>query len=219
MFRGRKAQTATEFAILGTLIIVAFSFLINYSEKINRQQSYLMQTFRSALKTARTENNAASYTRVAFRRMPNVTSPMELGQLQSFSSSSNILWSKGEEPDEYGYYEEKKSVNKYQLNEADAIDVTQREDEDQPAEGDVETNSSSFQNTISSNRAFVKTEGSGSITTKRTLSATDVLNANLALGFDSANKQTTYQQFEQYLGEGGKYYPDQASLERSRSMQ
>ncbi|MFH0854901.1 MAG: hypothetical protein V1869_00055 [Candidatus Omnitrophota bacterium] len=219
MSTGTRAQAATEFAILGMLIIVAFSFLINYSEKLNRQQSYIMQTFRAALKTARQANDSASYTRVVFRRMPNISNPMELGQMQSFSSSSNVLWSTGEELDKYGYYVEKKGVNKYQLNEAGAIDVTQREDANQPAEGEVETNASSFQDTIDANRVLVKNEGSGNILTTKTLNAADTLQANVALGFDNATNQVVYQQFNQYLGSDGKYYPDQTSLQRSRSMQ
>ena len=99
MFYNKKAQAATELAVLGSLIIVAFSFLIQYSEKINRQQSYIQQTFRAALAEARNANKSASYTRVAFRRMPNVSSPMELGQQQTFSSSSNVLWADGKNTD------------------------------------------------------------------------------------------------------------------------
>ncbi|MCX5706985.1 MAG: hypothetical protein NTW13_04955 [Candidatus Omnitrophica bacterium] len=74
LIRVKKAQATTELAILGSLLIVAFTFLINYSEKINRQQSYLMQAFRQALGTR------GGYTMVAYRRMANVSRPMELGQ-------------------------------------------------------------------------------------------------------------------------------------------
>lgn len=135
MLRNRKAQTATEFAVLGALVILAFSFLINYSEKLNRQQSYIMQTFRAALKEARNANNAASYTRVAFRRMPNVDNPMELGQLQSFSNTSNVLWADGKDfrkedgEDASGVmqYRDVPGVVKYHLNEDTAIDIPQPE--------------------------------------------------------------------------------------------
>ncbi|OQB14407.1 MAG: hypothetical protein BWY16_00169 [Candidatus Omnitrophica bacterium ADurb.Bin205] len=52
MVRGKVGQSTTEFVVLGSLIIMAFSFLINYSEKLNRQQSYIQQSFRAALKEA-----------------------------------------------------------------------------------------------------------------------------------------------------------------------
>ena len=126
MLNNRRAQTATEFAVLGSLIIVAFAFLINYSEKLNRQQYYIQQTFRAALQEARKANNSASYTRVAFNRMPNVSSPMELGQLQNFSSSANVLWQDGKSSrDADG--RDILGVAKYQLNEAAPIDIPQHE--------------------------------------------------------------------------------------------
>jgi len=135
MFRERKAQSVTEFAILGSLIIVAFAFLINYSEKLNRQQSCIQQTFRAALEEARNANNSASYTKLGFRRMPNLSSPMELGQLQSFSSSASVLWADGKNSrkeageDAKGVmrYKDIPGVVKYQLNEAPAISIPQPE--------------------------------------------------------------------------------------------
>ncbi len=125
MFRERRAQTATEFAVIGSLIIIAFAFLISYSEKINRQQYYLQQTFRLALKEARKADNSASYTQVIFNRMPNVSRPMELGQLQSFSHSSSVLWQDGKNSrDNDG--RDKLGVVKYQLNDEE-VNVPQHE--------------------------------------------------------------------------------------------
>lgn len=212
MLSSRKAQAATELAVLGALIFIAFYFLINYSERLNRQQSYIMQTFRSALKEARKANDAATYTKVVFRRMPNVSQPMELGQLQTFSSSASVFWAKGEKMDEYGYVEEKKGVNKYQLNEDAAIDLPSREDADQPAAGMTETSTTTFTNKISSVNDFGKREAVGGIVTAKQLKAADTQEAKVTID----NKEYT---FKHNLGEGGKYYPDQASLTRSRSMQ
>ena len=87
-----KGQSATEMAIFGTLIIAAFSFVIMFSERINRQQSYIMQGFRESLKEARTRKGPVSYTKIADRRMPNVSAPMTLGSQETFSSDSNIIW-------------------------------------------------------------------------------------------------------------------------------
>lgn len=129
-----KAQAATELAILGALIIVAFSFLINYSEKINRQQASIQQAFRAALFEAKSANNSVSYSKKTFLRLPNVGSPKELGQLESFSDKAMILWKDGKDRDDvYAYTKnptngnmewnligryERKGLSKYQFNDA-----------------------------------------------------------------------------------------------------
>ncbi|MFA5385842.1 MAG: hypothetical protein WC364_14500, partial [Eubacteriales bacterium] len=98
----RKGQAATEMAIFGTLIIVAFAFIIMFSERINRQQSYIMQGFRESLREARDHGGPISYTKINHRRMPNVNSPMTLGALETFNSDSNVVWGNqlfGQPPD------------------------------------------------------------------------------------------------------------------------
>ncbi|MDO8661646.1 MAG: hypothetical protein Q7K98_00275 [Candidatus Omnitrophota bacterium] len=219
MLVNRKAQTITELAVLGSLIIVAFAFLINYSEKINRQQAYLQQTFRLALKEAKNANNSASYNKVVFNRMPNVSNPMELGQVQSFSNSSNVLWADGKNRNPDGT--PKDGVSKYQLNEASAIDVPITKSQNPPASGTTATSTNTFTNTVNTTTTFVKNETPGGIiTTTKTLNATDTLDATVTVG---TNPQT----FTHKLGGGsleegggGKYYPDNSkTLERTRSMQ
>ncbi len=197
IFRARKAQALTELTILGTLIIVAFAFLINYSERLNREQSYLQQTFRAALKEARGAGISASYTKVAFRRLPNVASPMELGQMQNYSSNASVLWSNGTS--------EANPVSKYQLNEDAAIGIPYS---DEPAAGTVETSTNTFINDTNSIVTFTKTEGSGAISTVKTLHAEDQLTANVNIG------GTDYS-FTHYLGADGKYYPVPGSLDRT----
>jgi prepilin-type processing-associated H-X9-DG protein len=203
MFFSRKAQAATEFAVLGSLIIVAFAFLINFSEKLNRQQAYIQQTFRAALKEARLANNSASYTKVAFRRMPNVSSPMELGQLQSFSNSANVLWADGKSTAAHG-------VSKYQLNEAAAIDIPYRA----TPTNTTEVNVNSFINNTNASTNLLKAEAGGIINTTKTLNAQDRLTADVTISGVPYN-------FEQELGDEGKYYPATGgiTLQRSRDMQ
>ena len=202
MIRGKVGQSTTEFVVLGSLIIMAFSFLINYSEKLNRQQSYIQQSFRAALKEARAANHSASYTKVAFRRMPNVMTPMELGQVQSFSGSASVLWSDGKNSSPHG-------VSKYQFNEDAAIDIPYR---DTPGEGTVETSENKFVNITSADTIFSKQESPGGIITNKSLTAKDTLTADIDIS------GSTYL-FRHTLGEGGKYYPGDHVLERSRSMQ
>ena len=90
--KNNKAQAATELAILGSLIIVAFSYLMMYSEKLNREQSYIMQTFRHAMKEAYDGGGSANYTRIVHQRTANITDPMRLGQLDTYSSSASLVW-------------------------------------------------------------------------------------------------------------------------------
>ena len=203
MLFNRRAQSATELAVLGSLVIVAFAFLINYSEKLNRQQAYIQQTFRLALLEARTANNSAAYTKVAFRRMPNVGNPMELGQLQSFSNSSNVLWADGKSTDPHG-------VTKYQLNEAAALTIPYRA----TPVNTTETNTSEFTNDMSSTTTFVKNEnaGVGPINTTKVLTAQDHLIASVTI---SGAVHT----FDHYLRVGGKYDAGAAALIRAKNRQ
>ena len=188
MLQIKKAQAATELVVLGTLVIVAFAFLINYSEKLNRQQANIQQTFRAALKESRGTNNSASYTKVVFRRMANVATPMELGQLQNFSSSANVLWADGTNTSD--------PTSKYKLNDAAAISIPYREN---PAEGTVEESHSSFMNTVKSTTTFTKQQSGGNIVTTKTLDAKDTLNAKIDI---SGHEYS----FTHELGPGGRYH-------------
>jgi len=198
MFLNGKAQATTEFAVLGSLIIVAFAFLINYSEKLNRQQANLQQTFRAALSEARAANNSAVYTKVAFRRMPNISNPMEIGQLQSFSSSANVLWADGKSEDEHG-------VNKYQLNEAAPIVIPYRA----TPVNTTEVNTNSFTNDVSTSNTTVKTEDATGITTVKTLVAQDRLTASVTVS-------GTQYDFTHWLHPGGKYDAGEVAVARTR---
>ena len=201
MLLGKRGQATTEFVVMGSLILMAFYFLINYSEKLNRQQATMQQSFRTALKEARNANNTASYTKVVFRRMPNVMSPMELGQIQSFSGSANVFWGDGTSTDE--------GVSRYQLNEGAAIDIPYRET---PDEGTVEVSDNSFVHDVSSQVVTTKRESRGNIVTTKSLVASDTLKANIDISGSSYS-------FTHTLGEGGKYYPGGHTLTRSRSME
>jgi hypothetical protein len=121
-------QAATEMAIFGVLIIAAFTFIIMFSERINRQQAYIMQSFRESLKESRALKSPVSYTKIAHRRMPNISSPMNLGGMETFSADSNVVW--GDRlfglPDDLsgvGGVEPPESHTFYKLNDAEKIEV------------------------------------------------------------------------------------------------
>ena len=114
----RNGQSATELAIFGALIITAFSFAIMFSERINRQQSYIMQSFRATLTKARANMGPVSYTKIADRRLPNVSSPMTLGNLETFSDSSSAMWGNN--------FDQLNQSHSYdQVNDASETTVTQ----------------------------------------------------------------------------------------------
>ena len=91
LFRGKKAQALVELAVLGSLVIMVFSYIIIYSENLNRQQAVNMQTFRTALSNAG-GGGSASYTNLVHRRMANVLNPYQLGEMNTLSSSASVLW-------------------------------------------------------------------------------------------------------------------------------
>jgi hypothetical protein len=190
MLRNRKAQAVLELAILGSIIIVAFSILIDYSEKLNREQSYMQQTFRAALKKAQALNNSASWQTVDFRRMPNVANPMELGQLQQFASGNSVLWSDGQKL--AGVETQPKSY--FELNRTELVEIPISGGPG-PQEGTLTSSSSGYTSNLTSNTSFEKTEASGNITTHKQLDATDNL----------AYSDTTVGGISSALGSGGKY--------------
>ena len=99
MSRKNKAQAATELAVLGSLIIVVFSYLMLYGQKLNRQQAYLMKTFRAALEEVKGEGSV-SYIKVAHRRIANINTPYALSQPELYSSSAYVLWGIGDKKSE-----------------------------------------------------------------------------------------------------------------------
>lgn len=201
MLRNHKAQALLELAILGSLLILVFSYAIDASERYNREQSYMQQTFRAALKKAHEINNSAGWQAVDFRRMPNTTSPMELGALQQFSSSSNVLWSDGKKIDG----QETKSKSYIQFNR-------EKETELPSAPGlynSTATSYSGYTSKIKSEVGFKKSESGGKIVTYKSLAPEDQVT------YTSSNLG----QFSFGLDEGGKYKVGGQGYSRSRSMQ
>lgn len=205
MFGKRKAQAVLELAILGSLIIMAFSILISYSEKYNREQSYMQQTFRAALKKAQEINNSASWTTTDFRRMPNVTNPMEIGTLQQFGSGNSVLWSDGKKKGK----EETEPEAYFELNRIKVVKILASEGPG-AQEGDITISNSSYTSSLNSPAQFIKKESGGNISTQKTLKATD----NISGSADISGRKVS---LDSSLGEGGKYTG--GGLSRGTSMQ
>jgi uncharacterized protein (UPF0333 family) len=205
MLKDRKGQAAVELAVLGALVILAFSYLISYSERLNRQQANLMQTFRAALKTANDANSSGSFTKVAHRRMANVTNPFQLGSVEVFSDSASVYWSDGKKDEGASEDEDDPGVNLKQVNDSDPEQQPESEDHsagDTEVTTDVSTYVTSAESTLTKDNA-----PGGPVSTTRSLAAED----KLTIG-ESETDVTTF-----YLGADGKYYTDQTSLNRSRT--
>jgi len=184
MLRDQKAQAVLELAILGSLIITAFAILISYSEGYNREQSYMQQTFRAALKKAQKLNNSASWTTTDFRRMPNLTNPMELGQLQQFGSGSSVLWTDGKQiAGAGGALEDSVPKAYFQLNRVQPYsnEFSVNEEDAGPQEGDITISNSYHYSYLNSSAYSHKTEG-GNIHTNKTLTATDTIIGGAKVG-------------------------------------
>ena len=187
MLRNRKAQALLELAILGSLLILAFSYAIDASERYNREQSYMQQTFRAALKQAHKINNSAGWQTVDFRRMPNTNSPMELGTLQQFSSSNNVLWTDGKKID--GKETESKSYLQFNREK-------EKELPDTPGlYYTTATSYSGYTSKIASETKFNKDESEGKIVTYKSLAPEDEVTYN----------SSNLGKFSFGLDEGGKY--------------
>ncbi|MFH1077575.1 MAG: hypothetical protein V1753_12245 [Pseudomonadota bacterium] len=93
LFRNKKAQAATEIAIIGSLIIMVFSYLLVYSVKLRKRQLYIQRAFRLAIAEAKAAGTATAEVSV-YKRMPNVTDPYVPGEKANFGGGAAILWSK-----------------------------------------------------------------------------------------------------------------------------
>ncbi|MFH1519360.1 MAG: hypothetical protein ABIE75_02175 [Candidatus Omnitrophota bacterium] len=88
----RKAQAVLEIGILGSLILIAFSLLISYIQRLNDEQYTLMGNFRQALKKAHDENAIVNYTTLEDRRHIDINTPLA-GQRTNLSASNYVHWS------------------------------------------------------------------------------------------------------------------------------
>ena len=94
LLKSRKAQAAVEIAIIGSLIILAFSYLILFTWKVNIRQELLQQVYRDMLKGAKVDGKShASPT--FFQRGPNILDPYAPGALTPLKISGQIYWHPG----------------------------------------------------------------------------------------------------------------------------
>ncbi len=111
----QKGQAIAEMAILGSLILVAFSTLLVYGQRLELQQKIKMEAFRNALSKAYQSNNAVSYTLKRDLRLTNLFSGFGEGDASALSASASVMWQKGS-PGSQGSDDEQ-SFAFYQIND------------------------------------------------------------------------------------------------------
>lgn len=92
---GKKGQAAVELAIFGSLILVAFSVLLMYGQRLESQQQVKMEAFRKALQKAYQHNGSVNYTFKKEARSFNLFGGFGQGQPSTVSSTASVLWQKG----------------------------------------------------------------------------------------------------------------------------
>ena len=95
-FRDKRGQAAAELAILGILLIVAFSFVMNFGQSLGRAQQAKMEAFRRTLKRAYNKNGTVSYTLKKNSNLASINSSFFQGQDSTAEGNASLTWSKGE---------------------------------------------------------------------------------------------------------------------------
>jgi len=112
----KKAQASVELAILGTLILVAFGWALNYGLTLASQQKAKQEAFRRALDKAYERNTSVSYTLKKNDRIASTASGgYNRGQANSAGSSASVNWVMGV-PGEQGS-EDQVSMAYWRFNE------------------------------------------------------------------------------------------------------
>jgi hypothetical protein len=91
----KRAQAAVELAIFGSLILLAFSVVLMYGQRLDVQQHVRMEAFRKALQKAYERNGGVSYTLKREGRSFNLFGGFGQGQPSTESSTASVLWQKG----------------------------------------------------------------------------------------------------------------------------
>ncbi len=167
----------------------------------------MQQTFRAALKKAQEINNSASWMATDFRRMPNVTNPMEIGVLRQFNSSNRVLWSDGKKKN--GAETVPKAY--FELNRIKVVEIPIGPG----LYNTTVTSNSNYTSNLDSTTDFEKTENPN-ITTHKEHNATDYIVGSADVGGASVSLNSSlFGNNEQ----GGTYNPGWGSRLKDRNRE
>lgn len=82
-------------AILGSLILLAFSVLLTYGQRLELQHKLKMEAFRNAMQKAYELNSSVSYTIKKDVRLFSLFAPFGVGQQSTVGASASVMWQKG----------------------------------------------------------------------------------------------------------------------------
>lgn len=115
----KKGQAAVELAVFGSLILVAFSILLNYGQRLEMQQQIKMEAFRKALQKSYERNASVTYTMKKDVRSFGLFSGLGQGQSGTQGSTANVMWQKGMSGDQNDPNPNKqKSYSYYVINDS-----------------------------------------------------------------------------------------------------
>ena len=194
--RSLTGQAAVEMAVFGSIILLIFSVLLSYTQRLNDQQYLQMETFRRALEKAETFQDpdagggaSVQLSLIQDRHHFGASSGFKKGSPQRMSASSNVYWAVpkvdgtksysfityrvNEDQDEitilYDYGEDEKGDEKIRIfgRELDFEFDYDPEDEDFKLDDIFRTEDMSSTSVASFKEQIRKQETHGAITNKR----------------------------------------------------
>jgi hypothetical protein len=201
-----KAQAVAEMAILGSLLLIAFSALLVYGQRFELQQKIKMEAFRNALSTAYAKNSAISYTLKRDLRLANLFSGLGEGQESSLSASCSVMWQKGspgsqgsETEQSFAYYQINDNTFELERKEKEVISKTGAK---QKIWGAVGVWKEENKKRTEYNSTLAKKENAQRIENTQTAKLQETIENTLYTRFDQAKIDTRKNPWE------ADYYPD-----------
>lgn len=118
MFKRRvnkKGQAVAELAILGTLIIAAFAYIMSFGQSLSAEQQIKMEAFRRAMQKAYLRNGSVDFTLKKYSRSASVNAGFLQGQGTTPQASGKVMWQKGQAGDFKS--DDQSSFNFWQVND------------------------------------------------------------------------------------------------------
>lgn len=92
----KRGQALIEFAIIGSLALLALAFLIQIGLRVNYQQEMDQQTFRRAMKIAQSEGSIESasinYNQFRDRQLPDPSDGFSMMPRTLTEGTANVIW-------------------------------------------------------------------------------------------------------------------------------
>ena len=91
----KKGQAVAEMAVLSTLIILGFSVVVMYGQRLGAQNQLMMEAFRKAIHEAYNRNTSVTYSVHKDARMVNLFAGFGRGASSGVAASASVMWQKG----------------------------------------------------------------------------------------------------------------------------